>query len=282
MKQRVYLGLEDPFRAQGIARVFGIFLIILITLNALVVGVDDAPPDARFSSAFAIFNIFSTIVFGVEYVLRLWIADKVYPTYTPVRARIRYARSLMGIIDLLSFLPMIIIWFVPETVVIADAVRIIRLVRLIKISRYMRGLKSIHRVIEKRSDQIVAAFMVLALLCIVASVLMYQAEHDAQPEQFDSVFTGLYWAMTTMTSTGYGDLVPITPLGRIIGFFVMALSIGVVAIPAGIFSAGFVAEFNSEKNEEDATASEDTAAGNGDGVPGDEALKGATDADPEC
>ena len=94
--------------------------------------------------------------------------------------------------------------------------------------------------------------MVLALLTVTASVLMFQVENPVQPERFDSVFTGMYWAMTTITSTGYGDLVPITPIGRFIGFCTMVLSIAVVAIPAGIFSAGFVAQFR----EDDANAAD--------------------------
>ena len=88
--------------------------------------------------------------------------------------------------------------------------------------------------------------MVLALLTVTASVLMYEIEHPVQPEKFDSVFTGMYWAMTTITTTGYGDLVPVTAAGRLVGFCTMLLSIGVVAIPAGIFSAGFVSEFRAQ------------------------------------
>ncbi|WP_415997004.1 potassium channel family protein, partial [Gordonibacter pamelaeae] len=135
---------------------------------------------------------------------------------------------------------------VPVSASALNAARIIRLLRLVKLSRYMRGLRSIARVFAKRRQEIVAAFTVLGLLTVTASVLMYEAEHPVQPDRFDSVLTGMYWAMTTITSTGYGDLVPVTAAGRLIGFATMLLSIGVVAIPAGIFSAGFVAEFRAQ------------------------------------
>ena len=102
--------------------------------------------------------------------------------------------------------------------------------------------------LEKRKQEIIAAFMVLTLICIASSVLVFEAEHQVQPDKFDSIFSGLYWALTTMTSTGYGDLAPITPFGRLVGGITMFLSIGVVAIPAGIFSAGFVAEFRNSDN----------------------------------
>lgn len=250
LKQRVYLALEDPLAARPLGRALGIALIALIVLNALLVGVTDSDATANFSALFFAFGIFSTAAFGVEYVCRIWIADLVYSDRTPGRARVRYIFSLMGIIDFLAFVPAIFMYFVPASAALNDAVRIIRLVRLIKISRYMRGLHSIGQVFMKRRQEIVAAFMVLALLAVASSVLMFEAEHDAQPETFDSILTGLYWAMTTMTSTGYGDIVPITPMGRLVGFVTMVLSIGVVAIPAGIFSAGFVEEFRSQRNGE--------------------------------
>lgn len=136
---------------------------------------------------------------------------------------------------------------------VRDAISIIRLIRLIKISRYMRGLHTIGVVIRNRRQEIVASIMVLGLLTIAASVLMYEAEHTAQPEAFDSILTGIYWAMTTITTTGYGDLVPITALGRVIGFIVMVLSIAIVAIPAGIFSAASSRSF--ARSETDACPS---------------------------
>lgn len=243
VKKKVYLALEDPSHATGLARGAGIALIVLIVTNALLVGASDpsVPGDVR--SFARVFGLASTVVFGLEYVCRIWVADLSHPELAPTRARVRYVCSAMGLVDVLAFAPMVFVLLAPESEALAEAVRVIRLVRLIKLSHYMRGLATISRVIAKHRHEIVASFMVLALMCIAASVLMYEAEHAAQPEKFDSVLTGLYWAMTTMTSTGYGDLVPITPAGRLVGFATMALSVAVVAIPAGIFSAGFVAEF---------------------------------------
>lgn len=257
LKRRVYASLEDPLHARPLGKALGVALIVLIVLNALLVGVPDTWMAGQARASLFIFSVLSTIVFGAEYCCRLWIADMIYPDRTPARARLRYAFSLMGIIDFLAFVPALFLYFVPASSAVNDAIRIIRLVRLIKISRYMRGLRSIARVFTKRRREIVAAFIVLALLAVASSVLMFEAEHDAQPETFDSILTGLYWAMTTMTSTGYGDIVPITPMGRLIGFVTMVLSIGVVAIPAGIFSAGFVEEFRSQQSDASKESAED-------------------------
>ena len=246
-KRRTYLALEDVRCAHGAARAVSIALFILIVANALLVF---AEPQINASSAlaagFVTFGLASSVAFGVEYVARLWIADLVYPGRSPLRARLRYMVSPMGIVDLLAFLPGLLVLVVPVSPSALNAARVIRLVRLFKLSRYMRGLHSIARVFEKRRPEIVAAFAVLALLTVTASVLMYEMEHPVQPDKFDSVLTGMYWAMTTITTTGYGDLVPVTAAGRLIGFATMLLSIAVVAIPAGIFSAGFVAEFRAQ------------------------------------
>lgn len=133
----------------------------------------------------------------------------------------------------------------PVTPALQNVISVVRLVRLIKISRYMRGLRTIGRVISKHYHEIVASFLVIAMLVVVASVVMYEIEHPAQPDKFNNLLSGIYWAVTTVTSTGYGDLVPITPAGRIVGSVIMFLSVALVAIPGGIFSAGFVAEFQN-------------------------------------
>lgn len=246
-KQQVYLALEDLSGAHGLARVVGVGLFVLIVLNALLVFVDSNPgvPYAL-SQVFLAFGLASSVCFGVEYLARLWVADLAHAELSPLRARARYALSPMGVIDLLAFLPGLLVFLVPVSPSALNAARIVRLIRLIKLSRYMRGLRSIARVFHKRRSEIIASFMVLGLLTVTASVLMYQVENPVQPDKFDSVLTGMYWAMTTITSTGYGDLVPVTALGRFVGFVTMVLSIGVVAIPAGIFSAGFVSEFRAQ------------------------------------
>lgn len=264
LKQRTFFALEKPLAAGPVGKALGIGLIVLIVINALLVGLPNMTNPDEYGGALVIFGFVSTIVFGIEYCCRIWIADLVYSGHTPTRARLRYIFSPMGIIDFLAFVPALFIPLLPASSALNDAIRVIRLVRLIKISRYMRGLRTISRVFKTRRQEIVAAFMVLALLAIASSVLMFEVEHDVQPQIFDSVWTGLYWAVTTMTTTGYGDIVPITPLGRLIGFVTMVLSIGVVAIPAGIFSAGFVEEFRNQrlqgKADEDAVDSESREA----------------------
>lgn len=245
-KRETFYALENLNRANWPAKIVGGALFALILLNAVVVFVSAQPGlDPVAANIIQGFYRFSTVCFFVEYIARIWIADLAYGNCTPARARLHYIFSPWGIIDLLSFGPNMAAWFLPVTPVLQNVISVVRLVRLIKISRYMRGLRTIGRVISKHYHEIVASFLVIAMLVVVASVVMYEIEHPAQPDKFNNLLSGIYWAVTTVTGTGYGDLVPITPAGRIVGSVIMFLSVALVAIPGGIFSAGFVAEFQN-------------------------------------
>lgn len=258
LKRQVYFAVEDVRRAGPVARVFGVALFLLIVLNAGLALLDSPSQiTTGLVGALLILAVVSSALFGLEYAARLWIADLVYPKSSPAKARLRYVLSPMGIIDLLAFLPGLLMLVFPVSSLALDADRLVRLVRLIKLSRYMRGVHSIIRVFRKRRSEIIASFMVMGLLTIISSMLMFRVEHPAQPDKFTDPFTGLYWAVTTVTATGYGDLVPITVPGRVIGMLTMILSIGIVAIPAGIFSAGFVTEFRKQDRGKGADADAD-------------------------
>ncbi len=282
-KRQAFLALEDVRAARGAARAVGIALFALIVANALLMFAEpQLDVSSGVSHALLVFGLASSACFAVEYGARLWVADLVHPCCGPVKARLRYALSPMGLVDLLAFLPGLLVLAVPVSASALNAARIIRLLRLVKLSRYMRGLRSIARVFAKRRQEIVAAFTVLGLLTVTASVLMFEVEHPVQPDKFDSVLTGMYWAMTTITSTGYGDLVPLTAAGRLVGFLTMLLSIGVVAIPAGIFSAGFVAEFRAQDARARARCGADEGdARDGDGERGDGCCEDGVEADAD-
>lgn len=250
-KRNVYCALERPQESCGAPRVFGVMLLALIAANAVsLVMSTDAALSADVRHVLALFEFASACVFAAEYAARVWTADLARPqAKSPACARLRYVCSAWGVIDVLAFAPVLVAPFVPLSLNALAALRVVRLMRLLKITRYMRGLRVISRVAHDRRSEIVAAAMVVALLAVASSVLMYYLENPAQPDVFDSAWTGLYWAMTTITSTGYGDVVPITVAGRVLGFCTMALSIAVVAIPGGIFSAGFVEEYRRQLEE---------------------------------
>lgn len=193
-KRETFYALENLNRANWPAKIVGGALFALILLNAVVVFVSAQPGlDPVAANIIQGFYRFSTVCFFVEYIARIWIADLAYGNCTPARARLRYIFSPWGIIDLLSFGPNMAAWFLPVTPALQNVISVVRLVRLIKISRYMRGLRTIGRVISKHYHEIVASFLVIAMLVVVASVVMYEIEHPAQPDKFNNLLSGIYW-----------------------------------------------------------------------------------------
>lgn len=226
-----------PFSAKGKWRLIP-YTLALVSVGNLVCVFSEKP------ALLSLFTVLSEIIFALEYGLRLLLIPLACPNLGACKARFRYAISFLGIIDLLAVISPLLIF---TQLAKAEAARLIALVRFVKIGRYTRGLRTIALVFKERKDEILAAFVLLGILTICASVAMFEVEHVEQPTVFTSPFSGLYWAMTTITTTGYGDMVPITAAGKVIGFCTMVLSIGVVAVPAGIFSAGFVDTFKKYK-----------------------------------
>lgn len=244
-KRHVFYALEiDRQDSPLISKVVGGFLFLLIVANAVLVFLSAQPHlEPLATNILNAFFLFSTICFFLEYCSRVWTADLAYGNCTRARARVKYIFSALGIIDFMSFAPSMVSWFLPVTPTIIHAVNLLRLIRLVKVTRYMRGFRTMARVMRKHYHEIVASFLVIILVMFVTCVVMYEVEHAAQPDVFTDLFQGFWFAVETVTTTGYGDIVPITTVGKVCGMIVMMLSLGLIAIPGGIFSAGFVAEF---------------------------------------
>lgn len=195
--------------------------------------------------------------FAVEYLLRLWTARFMYPNMTPSKAVKRYAKSFSGIVDLLSFLPYYLPIFFPSGATVFRMFRVIRLFRLFQINAYYDSLNVIAEVINSKRQQLFSSVFTISLLMLASSLCMYSLEHEAQPEVFSNAFSGMWWSVSTLLTVGYGDIYPITTLGKIFSIFITFLGVGMVAIPTGIISAGFVDQYSRLKklseyaNEED-------------------------------
>lgn len=130
--------------------------------------------------------------------------------------------------------------------------RVLRLIRAFKLNRYTHALHDIGEVFRKKASQLISSMLVVSFLMVISSVLMYDAEHEAQPETFANAFSGLWWAIATLTTVGYGDIYPVTTIGRVMSAIIALLGIGLVAVPTGIITAGFSEQISQkQKNEED-------------------------------
>lgn len=251
IKQRIFEIVEKANNDKA-SKVFDISIITLILINVVLAIVDTFNVPSKVSKYFNCIEIFSVIIFTIEYICRLYTADLLYPNLSPFRARIKYIFSFMAIIDLLAILPFYLPFIIPIDLRVLRMIRIVRLLRIFKINRYTSALSTIGNVFKQKKSQLLSSIFVVLLLMIIASVLMYNIESEAQPEAFGNAFEALWWAVATLTTVGYGDIFPITTLGKILSAIIALLGIGLVAVPSGIISAGFIESIDKDKdNEED-------------------------------
>ena len=187
------------------------------------------------------------ILFTVEYILRLWTADYLYPGKSRGRATLRFVISFYGLIDLLTILPY---WLPTETIYGMGVFRIIRVVRifhLFRVNSQSDAYNVIVSVLREKRKQLASSISIIAILMLSASFLMYSVEHNAQPEVFDNAFSGLWWAVSSVLTVGYGDIYPITIAGRILAILICILGVMITAIPTGILSAGFSENFREAR-----------------------------------
>ena len=169
----------------------------------------------------------------------------------------RYITSFTGIIDLLSFLPYFLPVFFPAGAVAFRMFRVIRIFRLFRINTYYDSLNVITGVIVSKRQQLLSSVFIILVLMLGASLCMYSIEHQAQPDVFENAFSGIWWAASTLLTVGYGDIYPITTAGKIFGIFITFLGVGMVAIPTGIISAGFVEQYTHLKDVGDRASESD-------------------------
>lgn len=203
------------------------------------------------TKCFNYIEIFSVIIFSVEYICRLFTADLLYPKLSPIKAKLKYVFSFMAIVDLLAILPFYIPLILPIDLRVLRMLRIVRLLRIFKINRYTTALSSIATVFKRKKHQLISSIAVVLILMVISSVLMYNIENEAQPEAFSNALSALWWSVATLTTVGYGDIYPITVGGKILSAVMALLGIGLIAVPSGIISSGFIENIDNERIEDD-------------------------------
>ncbi len=242
LRWRIYEILEAGPGGTGASRLFDTFLVILILLNVAAFVAETVPSfAARYGPWFHGFELASVGIFTAEYLLRLWTAVEVpFLSRLPAwKARLRYAQSPALIIDLLAFLP-----FYLGAVLNLDlrVLRALRLLRFLKLSRYSPAMYSLIRVLSNERHALMGAGLLLMGAVLFAATGMYFLESQVQPDKFGSVPDAAWWAIATLTTVGYGDVAPITPVGKAFGGLVMVVGLCVLALPVAIIAAGFAQE----------------------------------------
>lgn len=247
-KKRVFQIIEVGYdldfmsRAYDFVNVFAILLNILISVLYTFENIK-----AQYGSWLTVIEIITICFFAIDYFLRVWTADILYSELPKGKAFRKYIFSFMGIVDLLSFLPYFLPVFFPAGTVAFRMIRIVRIFRLFRINAYYDSLSVITEVIASKAQQLISSVFIILVLMLASSLCMYSLEHEAQPDVFSNAFSGIWWATSTLLTVGYGDIYPITTMGKLFGIFISFLGVGMVAIPTGIISAGFVNQYTTIK-----------------------------------
>jgi voltage-gated potassium channel len=250
MKQRIYNLVEKGAHGSKINLVFDYFILCLIILNVTAVALDTLTGiNVALLQFLRIFEIFSIIIFTIEFLLRLYVSDITHPASNKFYSALKFIFSPFGLIDILAILPFYIPFIIKTDLRFLRILRLIRFFRIFKISRYNSTLKLIWDVIKEKKAELQMTFFIALLMLLVSAFLMYHVENPVQPEKFTNVFSSLWWAVSTLTTVGYGDIAPVTTLGKIISSFVSILGIGIIALPTGIISAGFIQKIDKNKLE---------------------------------
>ncbi|RYY96379.1 MAG: ion transporter [Chitinophagaceae bacterium] len=239
-KQRVYDHLNPHDAGSASERWVDGFIIGLILANTLAVILETVQPIyVRYRGFFEGFEAFSVAVFTVEYGLRLWTITR-HPAYRqPVAGRIRWIFSFGALVDLLAILPNYLPLLFPFDLRFIRMLRLLRLLRFLKMGRYLKASRIIRHVFAAKKEELVLSLSLTFCLIVVASCVMYLVEHDAQPDKFSSIPETMWWSVATLTTVGYGDVYPVTVLGKMLTAVISILGIGMFALPAGILASGF-------------------------------------------
>ena len=243
IRRRTFEIVRVATRGDSVSRTFDVFLVALIVLNVLAVCLETVHPfGTRWRQAFGAFEIFSVAVFSIEYLLRVWTAAEDERFSAPIRGRLHFMVTPLALVDLLAILP-----FYAPIVLRVDlrflrALRLIRILRLLKLGRYSQAMQTIARVVVAKKEELAVTAFVVLILLLLGSAGLYYAEHDAQPDAIPSIPAAMWWGVVTLSTVGYGDIVPVTQVGKLLGAVVALLGIGMFALPTGILGAAFVEE----------------------------------------
>lgn len=239
LRRRLYLTLEPTEKGGVIERIFEFFLVAIIVLNIVAITLSTVKSyEVEYAAWFSRLEIFSIVFFTLEYFARIYSIVEKYPQQNRYKTRLKFMASPIGLVDLFAFLPFYLV-FLPIDLRFLRIFRLMALFRLFKIARYLNALNAFKRVILDRKEQLVLSFLFIMFVLIFISFIMFYAENAAQPEKFSSIPATLWWGVETLTTVGYGDMVPVTPLGKLLGGLFAIAGVGILALPAGILSSGF-------------------------------------------
>lgn len=250
IQRRTYEILEAASPDDITSRAFDIFIITLIILNILAIILESVTSiSTGYSVFFRNIEIFSVAVFTIEYVLRVWTCVANERFKHPITGRLHFMSTPLALIDLFAVLPFYLPMLLRVDLRFLRALRLFRLFRIFKLGRYSESFQILGNVIREKKEEIILTLFMGLLVLIISSCLIYFVENPVQSEVFSSIPHSLWWSVITLTTVGYGDVYPITPLGKILGTIVAFVGIAMFALPSGIIASGFVEEMRKRRSQ---------------------------------
>lgn len=240
MKKRIYDIIQIGNREDTVSRSFDYFIAAVIIINILVTFLETFAFPKRVLVVLDLLEYLTIGVFCIEYALRIWTADLLYPKKKRRDSVIRFMLSYDGVIDLLTILP----FFFLSGFVVFRMLRVVRIFHLFRINAHYDSFTVIKSVLYEKRNQLITSLFIIMVLILASSLCMYSAEHEVQPEAFKNALSGIWWSVSALLTVGYGDIYPVTILGRAMAIVISFLGVMVVAIPTGIISAGFVENYS--------------------------------------
>ena len=240
IKKRVFQIVEIGYTVDTVSRFYDVINLVFVICNVTVGVLMTFEELQAYFPVFKALEAVTVVFFALDFFLRLWTSKYLYPNDRQPKAGLRYIFSFNGIIDWLSFLPYYLPFFFPAGAAAFRIFRLMRFFKLFRINAYYDSLSVVTAVIRNKRQQLLSSSFIIFVMMVASSLCMYSLEHEAQPEVFSNAFSGIWWATSTLLTVGYGDIYPITPMGQVLAIVISFLGVGLVAIPTGIISAGFV------------------------------------------
>lgn len=249
LQRKLYTFLEEPDKSTG-SFIFNTFILVLIILSILNLMLSTVSVyKEQYGYLFDIVKNIIMPIFIIEYILRFY-ASGYLSEYKGIKGKIKYFFSFYTLVDFIAILPYILIGTGFNSSFVRS-LRLLRIFRLFRARKYAVFLKILKTVLNNIKEELIVLMFIITIMLVLLSFVMLEVEHDAQPENFSNIFQTLWWSIATLTTVGYGDVYPITPLGKAITGLISLLSIGFVAIPGGMFASEFMTELNKRKESND-------------------------------
>ena len=247
LRQNIFALLNPTPHSYEVNKYIDYVVILAVLISVICIILETVQEvNSVWSAEFKTLDILTVTIFSIEYVLRVYSCCEIQRYSKPIRGRILYIFSASALIDLLAISPFYISLFVNKSIDLRF-LRIFRLTRLLKLTRYTGTLNTLLKAVQREKYVLMAAAFMMILMIILTASLGYMFEHDSQPDKFESIPASMYWAVITLASVGYGDITPITPLGRLMTVIVSFVGIGIFAIPAGLMASSFTDQLRLDR-----------------------------------